>query len=111
MFGGKDMKAVPFIILVFGLAALGGATGYRDKSSALPLSLATVEQIHSGQISFEGTGDEIFVSVTDPSGDRHIHVLDNRGHSRQEALETLRRKQSELEKVEPGSANGALPRP
>jgi hypothetical protein len=100
----NDMKSDSFVILIGVLAALGGAGGCREKSSAFPLSFATVEQIHSGGISFKERGGEIFVSVTDQSGDTHIHLLDYQGHSRQEALEILRRKQSELEKAAPSAS-------
>jgi hypothetical protein len=94
------MKTVPLLILAVVLAAFGGAAGCRRKPSAFPLSLATVGQIHSGRISVEERGGEIFVTVTDRFGDAHIHLLDHQGHSRQDAVEILRRKQSELERAE-----------
>ncbi len=82
------------------LVALSFSTGCKQKPSAFPLSLATLGEIHSGQISYEERDGGIFVSISDSSGDRHIHRLDYSGNSRQDALEVLKKKQAELEKAE-----------
>jgi hypothetical protein len=52
---------------------------------------------NSEHISFEERGGEIFVSVGDRSGDAHIHKLIYEGISKQQALEILKQKQTELE--------------
>ena len=94
-----DMKAVSFIVVFVVFATLGGAAGCRGKTSAPGLSLTTVEKTHDGRISFEEKGDEIFVFVTDRFSDGHILQLDYQGHTNQQALDILRRKQIELEKA------------
>ncbi|MEI8064309.1 MAG: hypothetical protein WCH84_09620 [Verrucomicrobiota bacterium] len=94
------MKVVSFNILALGLAVLSGAAGCQEKPSAFPLNLATVEQVHSGRLSFKERGDEIFVSVIDRFGDGHIHILNYQGQTKPRALEALRKKQTELEKTE-----------
>ena len=93
------MKAFLCIVLIVVAAILGGATGCREKPSAFPLSLATLEKIQDGQISFEVRGDEIFVHVIDRFGDAHIHRLDRQGVSKQKALEILKDKEIELARV------------
>ena len=106
------MKAVSCIVLVVAAVALTGAAGCKEKSSAFPLNLATVEKTHDGRISFEEKRGEIFVYLTDRFGDCHIHLLDYHGVSKEKALEILKAKQAELEKTsaEPdGAANGSQP--
>ncbi|MCE9518806.1 MAG: hypothetical protein K8R87_04485 [Verrucomicrobia bacterium] len=99
------MKKYTITVLAFVLVALCIVTGCKQKPSAFPLSLATLEQIHSGQLSYEERDGEIFVSVTDSSGDCHIHRLNHKGHSRLDALEILQKKQTELEKAGPQGAD------
>ncbi len=93
------MKAASCILLVVVSVAINGASGCKAKSSAFPLSLATLQQTHSGQIAFEERGGQIFVTVTDEFGDSHIHLLDYRGVSNVKALEILKAKQAELRKM------------
>ena len=72
----------------------------RQQSSAFPLSVETVRQMsatNTAQISFQERGEEIFVTVVDKHGDGHIHKLSFEGISRQQALELLKQKQTELE--------------
>ena len=106
------MKAVSIISLFVVLAALGGTAGCHEKSSAFPLSLATLATIHDGRISFEERRGEIFVHLTDRFGDSHIHLLDYRGVSKEQALEILKAKQVELEKAsaEPSAGANLAPR-
>ena len=76
-----------------------GMTGCREQASAFPLSLQQVRQMsptNSMHISFEERGGKIFVSVIDKFGDSHIHNLDFGGVTKQQALEVLKRKQTEL---------------
>lgn len=94
------MKRPDTMVLAAACAALSLAAGCKPKPSAFPLSLATLEAIHSGVLSFEEREDDIFVSISDPSGDRHIHRLDHTGHSRKEVLEILQRKRAELEQAD-----------
>ena len=96
------------VLLLLVALCIWYANRLSQKSSAFPLSLTTLEQIHSGQLSFEERDGEVFVSVTDPSGDRHIHRLDDGEHSRQEALEILRKKQTELEKAGPQDVDAKI---
>ena len=74
---------------------------YSGKSSGIPITLANIEQLDSGQISIEEsrTG-EILVWITDRFGDSHVHVLHYEGVSTIKALEILTAKQKELEKGE-----------
>jgi hypothetical protein len=58
-----------------------------------------VRQLNSAntaQISFEERDEDIFVFVTDKSGDGHRHKLAYRSGSKEQALELLRQKQMEL---------------
>lgn len=73
--------------------------GCQKKSVVFPLSMATVRQIHDGQVAFEERGDEIFAVVTDRFGDCHIHRLDYQGLSKAQAVAILQAKLAELEKV------------
>lgn len=78
-----------------------GAFGCDRKSSAFPLSIQAVQQLtptNSGSITFEEQGGEILVSVTDKMGDRHLHKLELGSVSKQQALDTLKQKQAELER-------------
>jgi hypothetical protein len=102
------MKKHTITVLAVAFVALCIMTGCKQKPSAFPLSLATLEQIHSGQLSFEERDGEVFVSVTDRSGDCHIHRLDYGEHSRQEALDILRKKQTELEKAGPQGSDAKI---
>lgn len=95
-------------VVVFGL--LSCAVGCQKKSAAFPLSMATVQQIHSGSMSFEERGAAVFVAVTDRFGDCHIHRLDYQGLSKVQAVAILKTKVAELEKAHttPSAApNGA----
>ena len=89
------------MVLVVGSALCLGATGCRQQqSSAFPLSVETVRQMsptNTAQISFQERDGEIFVTVVDKLGDGHIHKLSYEGISRQQALELLKQKQTELE--------------
>ncbi len=75
-------------------------TGCREQTSAFLLNLQQVRQMsptNSMHISFEERSGKIFVSVVDKFGDSHIHNLDFGGVSKQQALEFLKQKQTELE--------------
>ncbi len=80
------------------LAAVGAWywNGFPARSSAFPMSVTALEQIHDGQISFEEKHGEIFVHVTDRYQDGHIHRIDHPGMSKEQALERLKAKQVEL---------------
>ena len=93
----KIMLATGAILLL--LAGIWWSNRQSAEPLALPISLATLEQIDSGRISFEERGESIFVWVTDRYGDAHMRVLSFEGVSRQKALEALTAKQSELETV------------
>ncbi len=84
-----------------GLMLGGWGCGPRSTaSSAIPLTMQSLREItptNSTHISFEEKGGEIFVSVADRFGDAHIHKLIYEGISRQQALEILKQKQTELE--------------
>lgn len=94
------MTARHFMILVTCSALLLGAVGCKPQSSAMPLTLQAVRQFdptNTAQISFEERGGEIVVSVIDKYGDGHIHKLICEGTPKQQALELLKQKQTELE--------------
>lgn len=103
------MRKQTTTVLAIAFAALCLAAGCKKKPTAFPLSLATLEAIHSGQLSFEEQDGEILVSISDASGDRHIHRVDPAGHSRKEVLEILQSKQEELEKAGQQGANAKTP--
>ena len=84
-------------LAIIAFLPLGLATGCKSKPSAFPLSMATLGEIHDGRISFEERDGGIFVSITDSSGDRHIHRLDYSGYSKTDALAVLKKKQDEVE--------------
>jgi hypothetical protein len=100
----KIMKKHTITATVAAFVALCITTGCKHKPSAFPLSVASLGEIHSGQISYEEHDGEIFVSITDPSGDCHIHRLDYSGYSKQAALEVLTVTQAELEKADKHAA-------
>jgi hypothetical protein len=52
---------------------------------------------NTAQMSFQERDGGIFVTVVDKSGDGHIHKLSYEGISKQQALELLKQKQTELE--------------
>jgi len=89
------------MVLVVGSAMFLGAVGCgQQQSSAFPLSIETVRQMNStntAQILFQERGGEIFVTVVDKYRDGHIHKLSYDGISKQQALELLEQKQTELE--------------
>ena len=93
----------PLIILAACAGLLMGGAGCKPRStasSAIPLTIQSVRQMsptNATHISCEERGGEIFVSVTDRFGDAHIHKLTYEGISRQQALEVLKQKQTELE--------------
>ncbi|MBN1512245.1 MAG: hypothetical protein JXB13_09545 [Phycisphaerae bacterium] len=70
------------------------------RPSAFPLSLTALEQIDSGQIWFEDKDGEIYVRVTDPFGDAHIHRLDCGDIPREKAIEILKARQAELQETD-----------
>ena len=84
------------VLMGLGLLSLNGRSRLQT-SSAFPLSLATLKQIHDGGISFEEKSGKIYVHITDRFGDGHIHLLNYEGISRARALEILKAKQQELE--------------
>jgi len=89
-----------FNVLIVCSALCLGAIGCSGKSSAFPLSIQEVRQmsaINLTHIFLEERGGEIFVSVTDRFGDRHIHKLELGTVSRQQALDILKQKQIELD--------------
>lgn len=104
---GEDQRMRRLIqtaICVLGLSIVGFGLWYVNgrmgKSSAVPITLATIEQIDSGEISFEQRrSGEIFVHVIDRFGDGHIHVLNYEGVSTTKALEILTAKQREMEEA------------
>ena len=95
------MMTRQLMVLAAGLALCLGAAGCgQHQSLAFPLSLETVRQLsatNTAQISFQERGKEIFVTVVDKHGDGHIHKLSYEGISRQQALDLLKQKQTELE--------------
>lgn len=100
-----------FAILLVGLGIWRLNRGSQT-SSAFPLSLTTLEQVHDGSISFEERRGEIYVHMTDRLGDGHIHILNHEGVSKAEALEILKAKQQELERERAelsGAANPSQP--
>ena len=94
------MKAQLRIMMIVCSGLCLSAIDCKREPAAFPLSLQTVRQLNPAnttQISFEERGGEIFVSVTDKHGDRHIHRLNYEGVSKREALDLLKQKMSELE--------------
>ena len=101
-FGARSHFATQTFFKLFAVCSVLclGVTGCSEQSSAFPLSLQQVRQMsptNSMHISFEERGGKIFVSVIDKFGDSHIHNLDFSGVTKQQALEVLKQKQTELE--------------
>ena len=100
------MKLPTKILVLLSLSVFSVAIGIwysnrlSQKSTAFSLSLATLEQIHDGQItSFEERGSNIFVHLVDRFGDGHIHLLNHEDVTEQKALARLKAKQQELERA------------
>lgn len=84
------LASVPLLVLLVHLATT------RPRPSGFPLSLATVQGMKDGSITYEVRQGEILVTVLDRYGDAHIHVLQHPGLSQEEALGILASKQAEL---------------
>jgi hypothetical protein len=75
--------------------------GCARESSALPLDIATLEQLspeNTAGITYEEEGGTFVVSIIDKYGDGHRHRLILGDSTRAQALELLRQKQIELER-------------
>lgn len=93
------------ILIAIGVLVFPG-TACNSKPSRFPLHIEIewIQEIQDGRILFEENGPHILVTLIDKYGDGHIFVLNHADLSRTQALETLKRKQAELER-----GRGVLP--
>ena len=89
------MKASISAILLIAVVVISGCS---PKPSALTISILTVVKMDSGSLEFEERQGRIMVSVTDKSGDCHVHLLNHAGMTKADALAVLEAKQGELKR-------------
>lgn len=65
-----------------------------------PLSMATLESLTDGSVGVFKVGrGQVLVTVVDPYGDAHVHVLNHDGMSEADALARVAKKKAELDKA------------
>lgn len=108
------MTSTAFMLLPLVTLLWLSGLGCVSESRTFPLSLQTVERlspINTKHLSYAERRGRWFVSVTDRSGDCHVHQLDVGNASRQQTIEVLRRKAGELAAANSQAAPTSPPGP
>lgn len=74
-------------------------SGCNSETPYYPLSLETLQSLtreNTSSISYEEKGEDIIVSITDKSGDSHLHKLLPESASKETLILTLQQKQAEI---------------